>query len=120
MANVIEERGQFWWFGETGPTSSLEQAVHGLLTISEFPGRAQFLYDLSSSPSALLKPQHAVITPKTQRTKRVMEQLLCSFDGLGRTSETLLNAPSLWEADIAGTSRRECYTRTVRMSETED
>lgn len=35
MANAIEERGQFWWFEETGQTSSLEQAVHGLLTISE-------------------------------------------------------------------------------------
>lgn len=35
MAYAIEERGQFWWFGEIGQTSSLEQAVHGLLTISE-------------------------------------------------------------------------------------
>jgi hypothetical protein len=35
LANVIEERGQFWWFGEEGQTSSLEQSVHGLLTVSE-------------------------------------------------------------------------------------
>ena len=35
MANVIEERGQFWWFGEEGQTSSLEQSVHGLFTVSE-------------------------------------------------------------------------------------
>ena len=35
MANVIEARGQFWWFGEQGRTSSLEQSVHGLLTISD-------------------------------------------------------------------------------------
>ena len=35
LANVIEERGQFWWFGEERQTSSLEQSVHGLLTVSE-------------------------------------------------------------------------------------
>ena len=35
LANVIEERGQFWWFGEDGQTSSLAQAVHGLLTIND-------------------------------------------------------------------------------------
>lgn len=35
MANVIESRGQFWWFGEEGETSSLEHSVHGLLTISD-------------------------------------------------------------------------------------
>ncbi len=35
MANVIEERGQFWWFGEQGQTSSLENSVHGLLKVSD-------------------------------------------------------------------------------------
>jgi hypothetical protein len=35
MANAVEARGQFWWFGEEGQTSSLEQSVHGLLTISD-------------------------------------------------------------------------------------
>jgi hypothetical protein len=35
LANAIEERGQFWWFGEEGQTSSLEHSMHGLLTISE-------------------------------------------------------------------------------------
>jgi hypothetical protein len=35
LANVIEERGQFWWFGEQGQTSSLENSVHGLLKVSD-------------------------------------------------------------------------------------
>lgn len=35
LANVIEERGQFWWFGAGGQTSSLEHSVHGLLTVSD-------------------------------------------------------------------------------------
>jgi hypothetical protein len=35
LANAIEERGQFWWFGEEGQNSSLENSVHGLLVVSE-------------------------------------------------------------------------------------
>ncbi len=36
MANVLEDRGVFWWFQEVhGHTASLETAVPGTLTICE-------------------------------------------------------------------------------------
>lgn len=36
MANALEERGRFWWFGEAhGNTTSLETSIPGALTISE-------------------------------------------------------------------------------------
>ena len=35
LTNVVEARGQFWWFGEEGQTSSFEDSVHGLLTVNE-------------------------------------------------------------------------------------
>ncbi len=36
MANVIEDRGVFWWFGEThGHTASLKTSIPGKLTISD-------------------------------------------------------------------------------------
>lgn len=36
MANVLDERGMFWWFEEShGNTNSLETSIHGALTISE-------------------------------------------------------------------------------------
>src|SRR6476646_8339476 len=36
MANALEERGVFWWFGEThGHTASLEASVPGKFTIGD-------------------------------------------------------------------------------------
>lgn len=35
MANALAQRGQFWWLGGEGPTSSLENSVHGLLNVTE-------------------------------------------------------------------------------------
>ena len=32
---MLEERGQFWWFGGEGQTSSLEHSVHGLIIVNE-------------------------------------------------------------------------------------
>ena len=45
MANVVEDRGVFWWFGKThGHTASLETSIPGKLTISD-EGRIELQLD---------------------------------------------------------------------------